>query len=299
MDDDVTDKQSAANKSRPSDPQQVPAEQAADFDNAALAKDKQALRITKALENAAKAPFTPLFGTAVSDAATNDALGPAPVDSDSLRGGTQAGTTGRLARPKRRRSFGLTFVKVVLPMIAVVTVGYLTYWWYVHNREAVINVATPDQPSTAAPMVTVNNFKYSATDKQNHPYTITADSAIQPQDKALDTVNLVQPKADFTLSNDHWMKITAKNGLYHRNADTIDLDGDVQLFHDNGMSFTTSHAQIDMKAKIAAGSQPVEGRNSNTIINSEGFRILDSGDVIIFTGKSKLQLLGKGKGGSQ
>jgi lipopolysaccharide export system protein LptC len=263
-------------------------------------QDLQAERISKAMEAAAarKVSATPLFQPAAArqdPADGTDSVAPAPTSSDALRG--RNAMAGK--RPKRRPLSGLTLIKIGLPVVMLITVGYLSYWWYVHNREAVINVATPDQPSKTAPMVTVNNFKYSSTDSKNRPYTIIADSAAQPQDKTVDTISLVRPQANFTLADNHWMTITAKNGLYHRNADTIDLDGDVTLDHDNGMTFHTSRAQIDMKAKVAAGSEPVQGQNATSDINSEGFRILDDGNVIIFTGKTLLKLHDKGKDSSE
>lgn len=251
-------------------------------------------RDVTAEQAAADAPATatktamPLFGKAAAEAGSVPA---APVDARSLRGMQGA--------PARRRSTRLAALKFVLPVIALVTVGYLVYWWHVHNREAVINVVTPDKPSANPPMITVNNFKYSATDSQSRPYTITANSAAQSQDKAIDIINLTRPQANFTLANNHWMTITAQSGIYHRNADTVDLNGNVTLDHDTGMSFHTNSAQIDMKAKVAAGSDPVQGQNATTEINSQGFRILEDGDVIIFTGKSQLKLHGKGKDGSQ
>ena len=271
-------------------------EMAADAQPAA--NELQALRISKALEQAsANRPVSEsLFPAPASQDAASDGVAPAPTNSDALRGG---GKAALISRPKRRRSASVTFAKVALPMVAIVTLGYLFYWWYIHNREAVINVAAPDKPSTSAPVVTVNNFKYSATDSQNRPYTITADSATQPQDKTIDTITLVRPQANFTLAGNHWMTITAQNGQYHRNADLVDLDGDVTMFHDTGMSFHTSHAQIDMKAKIAAGQQPVQGQNATSDISAEGFRILDNGDTVIFTGKTLLKLHSKGKDGTQ
>jgi lipopolysaccharide export system protein LptC len=258
-------------------------------------QDQQALKISKALENAAAntKPSQPLFGDALGDK-----VAPAPANSETLSGRQSSGASTMPKRTKRRRSTALLFVKIGLPLVALLTVSYLGYWWYVHNRESVINVQSPDTPSGNAPVVTVNNFKYSAADSKNRPYTITADSATQPQDKAIDTITLVRPQANFTLNNNHWMTITAQNGLYHRNADTVDLNGDVTLFHDSGMSYHTNSAQIDMKAKVAAGSDPVQGKNANTEISSEGFRVLDDGNVIIFTGKTKLKLYGKGKDGN-
>ena len=284
----MSDKQIAASTPHPPDPE----------DPAAEEQDLQALRLSKAMETAAaqKAATSPLFANPATDGgAPGDGVAAAPTSADALSG-RNAPTAGRVSR---RRSSRLTTIKLMLPVVALLTVGYLVYWWYVHNRESVINVATPDQPSTAVPMVTVNNFKYSSTDNQNRPYTIIADSAAQPQDKTVDTITLVRPQANFTLAGNHWMTITAKNGFYHRNADTVDLQGDVTMDHDNGMTFTTKAAQVDMKAKVAAGSDPVQGHNATSNINSQGFRILDGGDVIIFTGKTLLKLHDNGKDGSE
>jgi len=259
-------------------------------------QDQQAAKISTPPEStAALKPLpAPLFGEA-----GGENLAPAPTSSEALSGRRSKTAPAKPKRNKRRRSTGLLLIKFVLPSVALLTIGYLGYWWYVHNRESVITVQTPDKPSTTEPVVTVNNFKYSATDHNNRPYTITADSATQPQDKAIDIITLVRPQANFTLSNNHWLTITAQHGLYHRNADTVDLAGDVTLFHDTGMTFHTQSAQIDMKAKIAGGSDPVEGKNPTSEISSEGFRVLDDGDVIVFTGKTKLKLYGKGKDGNE
>jgi lipopolysaccharide export system protein LptC len=284
----VSDKQGTASTPQPPDHD----------DPATEEQDLQAVRLSKAMETAAaqKAAPLPLFGAPVGDGgAAADGVAPAPTSADTLSGRNATPT----ARSSRRRSSRLTTIKLMLPVVALLTVGYLVYWWYIHNRESVITVATPDQPASGVPMVTVNNFKYSSTDNQNRPYTIIADSAAQPQDKTVDTITLVRPQANFTLAGNHWMTITAQNGFYHRNADTVDLQGNVTLDHDNGMTFHTKTAQVDMKAKVAAGSDPVQGNNATTNINSQGFRILDDGDVIIFTGKTLLKLHDNGKDGSE
>jgi len=223
-------------------------------------------------------------------AESDNQLKPAPVQTEQLRGHNPL----RLAAP-RRRSRGLLAAKIGLPLVAVVTLGYLTYWWYVHNRESVITVQTLENAVPGQPMVTVNNFKYSSIDDKNRPYTITATTATQPQSGNQDTITLTKPQADINLENDAWMAVTAKHGLYHRNADLVDLSGDVTLFHDNGMSFRTATAHVDLKAKIAAGSDPVEGQNQNWELTSQGFRVLNNGNLIIFTGRSHMTLFGKAK----
>jgi lipopolysaccharide export system protein LptC len=225
---------------------------------------------------------------AVAD--NSDQPKPSQVQSEHLRGPAQR-------RRKRRRPLVL-LMKIGLPVVAIATMSYLGYWWYIHNREAVITVETLQQAVPGQPTVTLNNFKYSSVDDKNRPYTITAPSASQPQGNDKNTITLVKPKADITLENNGWMAVTAQNGLYHRDADLVDLNGDVTLTHDNGMSFHSASAQVDLKAKIAAGSDPVQGQNKNWAITAQGFRVLNDGDLIIFEGRSHLTLNGKGKDGN-
>jgi lipopolysaccharide export system protein LptC len=217
---------------------------------------------------------------------------PALVQREHLRGAA----TQR--RAKRRQPRLVLLMKIGLPLVALATMGYLGYWWFVHNRESVITVETLQNAVPGQPTVTLNDFKYSSVDDKNRPYTITAPSASQPQGDQKDTITLVKPKADITLANNGWMAVTAQNGLYHRDADLVDLSGDVTLSHDNGMSFHSASAQVDLKAKIAAGSDPVEGQNKDWAITAQGFRVLNDGDLIIFRGRSHLKLYGKGKDGN-
>lgn len=251
-------------------------------------------------------------------AQSNDQLKPAPVQTAQLRGGNAAAggqampgsavfqaaaaqaSPGQMrSRAKRRSSRRLQMVKVGLPLVALGTLSYLGYWWYVHNRETVITVETARDNVPTQSIVTVNNFKYASIDDKNRPYTITATTATQPQEGAgKDIITLTKPQADISLANNAWMAVTAKNGLYHRDSDLVDLSGDVTLFHDNGMSFRTDTAHVDLKAKIAEGSDPVQGQNQNWELTSEGFRVLNNGNLIIFTGRSHMKIFGNGKDGN-
>jgi lipopolysaccharide export system protein LptC len=73
------------------------------------------------------------------------------------------------------------------------------------------------------------------------------------------------------------------------------LNGDVTLFHDNGLSFQTNSATINLKDKTAEGSDTVEVQNGDGELVSEGFRVLDDGDTIHFTGKAYMKIYPKQK----
>jgi lipopolysaccharide export system protein LptC len=227
---------------------------------------------------------------------------------------------------KRKRNKGLiTALKVVLPLIAVSCVGYIVYWSHqapiVHPIE-VVGQKNTDQPQSTSD-VKVQKVQYNGIDANNRPYSITAESASQPQkaepapapaadpDLSDDAAPAVQPKpaatpddggtvvnlqklvADMTMSDGAWVALQADSGVFHRDAGTVDLSGNVTLFHDTGLTFETDAATVDLKNDFARGDQPVEGQNADGQLASEGFEVKDGGKTIIFTGRSYLKLYPK------
>ena len=87
--------------------------------------------------------------------------------------------------------------------------------------------------------------------------------------------------------------MTADDGVFHRDAGTVDLSGNVTLFHDTGLSFETDAATVDLKNDWARGDQPVEGQNADGQLAAQGFEIKDDGNTILFTGRSYLKLFAK------
>ncbi|HWA47823.1 MAG TPA: LPS export ABC transporter periplasmic protein LptC [Dongiaceae bacterium] len=198
-------------------------------------------------------------------------------------------------RPLRRRKAPLTFLKIALPLIAIVTVAYLVYWWWVQASERVITVEKMQNVGpTEKAEVTVNDVKYDGKDDKGRPYSITAEAASHA-DGDERHIALKKPLADIVMSNGAYVALTAQEGMLDRDSDIITLNGDVTLFHDNGLSFQTDSATINMKDKTAEGSAPVEGQNGDGELFSEGFRVQDEGDTIVFTGKAYMKIYPKQK----
>lgn len=227
---------------------------------------------------------------------------------------------------KRRRNKGLILaLKIALPLIAVACVAYIVIWSrqvpIVHPIDVVANV---NQQSAAD--VTVKQVKYDGVDAKNRPFSITAESAVQPQnptpppapDKksssdednpsvpksppantASNVINLKQLVADMTLTNGAWVAVTADDGIYHRDAGTVDLSGNVTLFHDTGLQFQTDAATVDLRNDIARGDQPVEGQNLDGQLVAQGFEVRDDGQTVVFTGRAYMKLYPKKTAASQ
>jgi lipopolysaccharide export system protein LptC len=232
-----------------------------------------------------------------------------------------------LAAPRRvfkrkRNNRLIAALKVVLPLIAVACVAYIAYWSrqvpIVHPIEVVGQGNNPPSPNAD---VKVQQVQYNGVDAHNRPYSITAEGASQPQKsepvpaadsdaggeaghppaarpaqaaaKAEDIINLQKLIADMTLKDGTWVALKADNGVYHRDAGTVDLSGNVTLFHDTGLSFQTDAATVDLKNDWARGDQLVEGQNADGELASEGFEVKDGGQTIVFTGRAYLKLFAK------
>jgi lipopolysaccharide export system protein LptC len=200
------------------------------------------------------------------------------------------------ARLRGRRGRSVRVLKVALPLIVLATLGSVGYWWLESRGRIVDPTLIQQVPGTSATQaeVTVQDVKYDGKDDRGRPFTITATSASH-KDGDDRHIALKKPMADLVLNSGSYVALTANDGLLDRDVDIITLNGDVTLFHDKGLSFQTSSATIDLKAKTAEGDEAVEGQNGKGELTSEGFRVRDDGDTILFTGKAYVKIYPKEK----
>ena len=131
------------------------------------------------------------------------------------------------------------------------------------------------------------NARYSGVDENNQPFNVAADLATQAPDNE-DIVELQHPKADIRTTDGDLVALTARIGHYHREDETLDLTGKVHLVHDKGFDIVTETARVDLKDGSAAGDTAVSGQGPSGELQAEGFRLRERGQVIVFTGKSRL-----------
>ena len=133
--------------------------------------------------------------------------------------------------------------------------------------------------------------RYAGIDRLNRPYVVTAAVGRQvPNHNNL--MSLEQPRAVMTVHGGAKVVLTAATGIYQSQTQLLDLFGGVTLTHQNGTRFVTRRAHADFSDNTAAGHDPIEGHGPAGDIWGQGFRILDKGDTIIFTGRSHSILIG-------
>lgn len=197
-----------------------------------------------------------------------------------------APTPGRIAR----RRVLVTVTKWFLPLLALVLLASIVIW---PEIGALTNGARLAMKGLSGHIEggSLLDARYNGIDQKGRPYTVTAATARQT---APDHVVLTLPKGDITLENGTWLMLTALNGTFVQSLNQLDLVNNVTLYRDDGTVMHTASASIDLKAGVAAGSQPIHVEGPFGVLDAEGFAVMDKGAAIDFTGPAHVILNGAG-----
>lgn len=219
------------------------------------------------------------------------------VSDDALPPDSVAETARRVHRARRRAagtprgsySRFVTLAKLLLPTVAVALIAAVFIWPQMQARDGGFNLGFAELKIGDAERLRMINPRYTGLDQNQLPYEVTAEIANQDSPKA-DDIGLEKPKADMTLSDGTWIAIEAPEGNYGQKTQLLDLSGGVNLFHDSGYEFNSPTARIDLSKGVAEGHERIVGHGPFGDAEGEGFRLLDKGKTIVFTGKSKIVL---------
>ena len=181
--------------------------------------------------------------------------------------------------------------KIMLPVTAVGLIALVILWPHLRTEDLRFRIGFAAIQSNVDGDPNLLNPRYVGTDEDNQPFAVTADIAKKLDGEGMDVrIGLELPKADTTLKDGTWLVLTAENGIYARSDKTLDLAGSVNLFHDSGYEFRTEKATVDLSQGLASGDVPVKGQGPFGTLHAEGFRLLNKGRTIVFTGKSRMLL---------
>ncbi|WP_236552545.1 LPS export ABC transporter periplasmic protein LptC [Belnapia sp. F-4-1] len=189
-----------------------------------------------------------------------------------------------------RRRFFVRWTKRLLPALALALLGLVMFWPEIEGNEDRSRVSFRRMVMPRAEGLRVVNPRYQGIDELNRPFTVTARTGQQPgAERVLD---LEEPRADMLLSDGAWVYLQAHAGRFDRAANHLDLKGDVTIYHDSGVTMLTETAAVETEAGTASGDAPVAAQGSFGTITSNGFRILERGAVVVFTGNAHAVLEG-------
>ena len=181
----------------------------------------------------------------------------------------------------------VTWMKVLLPGVALVLIVLVVAWPYMKLQDTRFRIGFTALKAGDGEDPSMLNPRFLGADKERQTFSVTADIAKNLLNNKK-SVELEMPKADIALDDGTWLVLTAEAGIFTRIEETLKLRGSVNMFHDSGYEFRTERADIDLNSGTATGDVPVVGQGPFGVLSAEGFRLVDKGKTIYFTGKSKL-----------
>ncbi|AOX16341.1 LPS export ABC transporter periplasmic protein LptC [Kozakia baliensis] len=183
-----------------------------------------------------------------------------------------------------RRSM-LDAAKWVLPTLALLLLGSIAVWpeiarWMSENKAALREMAQMKIESG-----NMEGAIYRGLDVHGRPYMITARVTHQ---NGPDRVDLTDPIADTMLSGGGWAEIRADHGVYMQHEQTLNLDGDVVLYRDDGALMNGPTADMDMKQSIIASNDWVHAEGPFGILDAQGYFIDQYAGLLQFTGPERV-----------
>jgi lipopolysaccharide export system protein LptC len=187
----------------------------------------------------------------------------------------------------RRHTRRVAVLKRVLPAIGVSLLLLIATWPRLEPLWERMRASFPAIDLRDAHELRMVNPRYSGTDRDGRPFVVTAASGRQIPDRQ-DLMSLQAPVAEIKLRSGAQIRADAISAVYQAQANVIDMFGDVTMTHQDGTRFVTQTARVNAAQNAAEGSDPVSGHGPAGEIKAQGFRIIDKGDTIIFTGNAEM-----------
>lgn len=180
----------------------------------------------------------------------------------------------------RRRS-RLNFAKWALPgfagflLISIVAWPEITH--LIHQDSAILREMRKLHFETGRMELAV----YHNIDSHNNPYTLTTLYAHQINDNR---INLVQPVADILLNGKNWLHITADTGVYLQHEQTLNLNGHVVLYRNDGLLMNSPTMDMDLRENIIATHDWVHAEGPSGTQDALGAFLDEDAGILEFLG---------------
>lgn len=129
---------------------------------------------------------------------------------------------------------------------------------------------------------------FMGLNNKEQPFKVSATKATRFKEES-NTFYLENPVGEILIDNDKYF-LSGDNGVYDKNIQELKINGDVKFNNNLDLKFSTTEVFFDFKEQVLFGEKAVSGYRNNTKIDSQGIRIFNKENKIIFTGKTKLLL---------
>ncbi len=153
-----------------------------------------------------------------------------------------------------------------------------------------IRLEITDVSTSSNGNVALTGARYRGHTISGKKFEVIATAAIERSDNPGD-IDLSQPIATIFSEDGTTLNITSHKGTYYQTGGDVALRGNV-IVTDSGRGMTMETEMVD--ANLSSGNlhatTDVRVSSETALVLAEGMQVFDEGDLILFSGKSKMTL---------
>ncbi|HXX25395.1 MAG TPA: LPS export ABC transporter periplasmic protein LptC [Pseudolabrys sp.] len=201
------------------------------------------------------------------------------------------GESARAFQAARRHSRMVRTLRVAVPAfigIVVVAMVLITYLNPLRMLTKLpINVGDLVVSGTK---ITMEHPHLSGFTKDARAYELSAEAAAQDMTKP-DVVELHNIQAKLQMQDKSTVEMKAALGIYNSKGEMLNLQRNIDLASSTGYAGHLIEAMVDIRAGNVFSEKPVEVKLLQGVLNSNGLRIENSGDLVRFEGGVTMTLM--------
>jgi lipopolysaccharide export system protein LptC len=189
-------------------------------------------------------------------------------------------------QPKSLKTYShfVRFSKLTLSLSVITILIFLVAIPLIAKRGSEMRLAFSNQNEVKqekSKQPAMMNPTFQGLDDKNQPYKIKAKRAVQQGDNVIALEDIT---ADLVIGDKQWLVMQSQFGVYDLTKGELNLNGDVQLYHEAGHSVFTESATIITKKMQAIGNQPVQILSDLGRLRADSFKITNRGNNLLFNG---------------
>ena len=186
-----------------------------------------------------------------------------------------------------------SYIKKICIIIIVILVISVTFTSNFNSSRFKLVISNINPESNENVKLNIESPKYHGLDKKGREFSIVADNAISIDNNIIKLENI---NTHIDNLGKKYITAYANNGLYYSKDNIVNLNGNISILDDSGISINTENIFIDfIKSEIKTNDPIYISNNQIEFVAQNGLQTYEEANKIYFKGPIKLKIWNNNK----
>lgn len=187
----------------------------------------------------------------------------------------------------RRHSRRVRYLKIGIPIAAVLLVALFSAWAWLSSRDGIS--ARISGASVTEGKLVMSDAKLNGFTRDNLPYSLSAQRAVQD----LTDTKLIQLDtivARLPIDPENWADIAAASGVFDERNNVLDIDSAMTIKTTSGIVAEFRSAKVDIGTGTVTSDDPISVEMDGSRLEAGSMQVSDRGKVVVFRDQVRMTI---------